>query len=50
MLCPNLSDTAIITVNCVGCRRIMHCISKPEAIHLLQNSVLEDREDLASFS
>ena len=41
-LCLNLSDIAIITVRNVDCRCIIHNISKSEAIHLLQNSVLDD--------
>ena len=42
MLCLSLSDIAIITVKAVDCCCIIHDISKSEAIHLLQNSVLHD--------
>ena len=41
MLCLNLSDVAIITVKNVGYCCIIHDISKPEAIHLLENSVID---------
>ena len=34
---------AIITVKGVDCHCIIHDISKSEAIHLLENSVLDDR-------
>ena len=43
MLCLNNSDIAIITVKGVAYHCIIHGISKSEAIHLLENSVLEDR-------
>ena len=43
MLCLNISDIAIITVKNVDYRCIMYNISESEAIHLLENSVLEDR-------
>ena len=43
MLCVNMSDIAIITVNNVGYRCIIHNFSKSEAINLLKNSVLENR-------
>ena len=42
MLCPNLSDIAIITVAGVDFCFIIHGISKSETIHLLENSVLEN--------
>ena len=42
MLCLSCSDIAIITVKGVGYCCIIHDISKSEAIHLLQNSVLDD--------
>ena len=42
MLCPNLSDIAIITVTGVNFCFIIHGIIKSEAIHLLENSVLEN--------
>ena len=38
----NLTDSAIITVKGVDYCYIIHDISKSEAIHLLENSVLED--------
>ena len=41
MLCLNISDIAIITVKSVNYCCIMHDISKSEAIHLLENFVLE---------
>ena len=44
MLCLNVSDTAIITVKGVNYRCIVHDISKSEAIHRLENPVLDDRE------
>ena len=43
MLSVNIRDIAIITVENVDYRCIIHNISKPEAINLLKNSVLEDR-------
>ena len=43
ILCPNLSDIAVISVKNVDYRCIIHNISKSEAINLLENSVLEDR-------
>ena len=42
MLCLNVSDTAIIAIKDVDYRCIIHNNSKSEAIHLLENSVLED--------
>ena len=42
MLCLSCSDIAIITVKGVDYCCIIHDISKSEAIHLLQNSVLDD--------
>ena len=44
MLCLNLSDIVIITVKNVDFRYIFGEISKSEAIHLLRNYVLDDRE------
>ena len=41
MLCLNISDITIITVKSVNYCCIMHDISKSEAIHLLENFVLE---------
>ena len=43
MLYLNVSDIAIVSVKGVDYRCIIHDISKCEAIHLLKNSVLEDR-------
>ena len=43
ILCPNLSDIAVISVKNVDYHCIIHNISKSEAINLLENSVLEDR-------
>ena len=41
MLCVNISNIAIMTIKTVDyC--IIHNISKSEAIHLLENSVLEN--------
>ena len=40
----NISDISIITVKNVDCCCIIHNITKSEAINLLENSVLEDRE------
>ena len=39
----NLSDIAIITVKDIDYRCVVHDISKAEAIHLLENSVLDCR-------
>ena len=39
----NSSDTAITTVENVNYCCIIHVISKSEAIHLVENSVLDDR-------
>ena len=44
ILCLNISDIDIITVKGTAYRCINHYISKSEAIHLLENSVLDDRE------
>ena len=41
-LCFNISDVAIIIVKNVNYRRIIYNIDIPEAIKLLENSVLED--------
>ena len=38
-----ITDIAIIIVKDVDYRLIIHDISKSEVIHLLENSVLEDR-------
>ena len=43
ILCLNIIDIAIITVNGVDYGCIIHDISKSEVIHLLKNSVLDDR-------
>ena len=42
MLCVNISDIAIIVVNKVDYRCIVHDISKSEAINLLENYVLDN--------
>ena len=42
ILCLNIRDIAIMTVNDVDCCYIIPDINKPEAINLLENSVLED--------
>ena len=42
MLSVNISDIAIITVNGVDYRCIIHDISRSEATHLLENSVFDD--------
>ena len=44
MFCLNLSDIAIIAVKNVDCHCIIHNIRKYDAIHLLKNYVLDDRE------
>ena len=41
MLSANLSDIAVITVKGVDYRCIIQDISKSEAIHLLENSVID---------
>ena len=43
MLSVNIRNIAIITAKNVGCRWIIHNISKSEAISLLKNPVLEDQ-------
>ena len=43
MLSVNISNIAIVTIKNVDYHCIIHNISKPEAINLLENSVLEDR-------
>ena len=43
MLCINIGNIAIITVKNVDYRCIMHDISRSEAIHLLENYVLDNR-------
>ena len=42
MLSVNINDIAIITIKNVDYGRIVHNISKYEAINLLENCVLED--------
>ena len=44
MLSVNISDIVVIPSKNVDYRCIMHKISKFEAINILENSVLEDRE------
>ena len=39
----NITDIAIITVENIGYRCIIHNLNKSEVINSLQNSVLEDR-------
>ena len=43
MLCPSLSDIAIITVRSGDYLGIIHGISKSDTSHLLKNFVLDDR-------
>ena len=43
MFCLNLSNIAIITVEGVDYRCIIHGINKSDAIHLSENSVLDTR-------
>ena len=43
ILCPTLRDVAIITVKGVDYQFVIHDFSKSKAIHLLENSVLEDQ-------
>ena len=42
ILCPSLRGVAIITVKGVDYCYIIHDISKSKAVHLLENSILED--------
>ena len=42
-LCLNISDIAIITVKGIYYRCIIHDISKSDAIHLLENPMLNNR-------
>ena len=42
MLCLNISDIGIITVKGIDYCCIIYSTSKSEAIHLLQNFVLDD--------
>ena len=42
-LSVNICNIAIITVENVGYRCVVHTINKSEAINLLKNAVLEDR-------
>ena len=42
MLCVNISDIAIITIENVDYHCIIHNITKSEAVNLLENSVLEN--------
>ena len=46
MLCLNISDIAVITVKNVDYRCVLYNINKSESIHLLENSVVGDREYL----
>ena len=41
--CFNMSDSAIINVESVDCNCIIHDIRKTVIIHLLKNSVFDDR-------
>ena len=43
MLCLNISNIGVITVKTIDYCCIMYNINKSEAIHLLKNSVLENR-------
>ena len=43
MLCHNISDIVIMTVKDIDYRCIIHDISKSDAIHMLENYVLDDR-------
>ena len=43
MLCLNISNIGVITVKTIDYCRVMYNINKSEAIHLLKNSVLENR-------
>ena len=43
MSCLNISDITVFTVKNAAYRCVIHNISKPEAINLLKNTVLEDR-------
>ena len=43
MLYLNLSNIAVVSVKGVDIYRIIHDISKSGAIHVLENSVLDDR-------
>ena len=42
LLCLNISDIVITTVKGANYRCTVHDINKSEAIHLLENSVLDD--------
>ena len=42
MLCPGLKDVAIITVRGVDYHCVIYDVSKSKAIHLLENSILEN--------
>ena len=42
MFCLNISDNAIITVKGVDYRCTIHAIIKSEAVHFLENFVLDD--------
>ena len=42
ILCRNISDIAIVTVKNVDYNCIIHDVNKSEAIHLLENYVVED--------
>ena len=42
-LCPSLRDVAIMTVKGFDYFFAVHDISRSKAIHLLENSILEDR-------
>ena len=44
IVCPKISDIAIITVKNLDYCCIIHDINKSEAIHLLENYVLEERD------
>ena len=48
MLCLNLIDIAISNVTGFDYRCVIHGISKSEAIHLLKNSVLNDRRYISN--
>ena len=50
MICLNISDIAIITVEGVDNRCITHDISKSEKIIFLENSLLEDRSAYENYA
>ena len=45
---PDINNIAIVTVKSVDYRCIIYRVSKPDVIHLLENSMLDDHEFISN--